>query len=331
MTTLRYDITAISMPLWFNTYGDHDHNGKIFILSKYKDILAYVKRVQANKDHTAEQQQDLAEQRESLARTHGLEHDPLRKEEWLPATAAAAKRPHPLIVPLVLRGALGDTLEIHLENELEPDEEHGPRHVGLHLIGPGGESAVNDGSHVGANPSSLVPPGEQRLYTWHALHEGVFVFHDAGDFRGTEAGTNAHGLFGALVVEPAGSRWSDPETGDDLIHPFSKEILGTGLYVDVHQRHSADLEWGAKAPFPDPFNPDSLTQEYPDAWVTTPTSPPFGAWCRCRIGNLLRNPRRCDLDSRFGWLEKSTKSPTRHPGTSPAQVWQEDGLSMVGR
>ncbi|MFM7641573.1 MAG: multicopper oxidase domain-containing protein [Cyanobium sp.] len=85
-----------------------------------------------------------------------------------------------------------------------------------------------------------------------------------GDFRGTEAGTNAHGLFGALVVEPAGSRWSDPETGDDLIHPFSKEILGTGLYVDVHQRHSADLEWGAKAPFPDPFNPDSLTREYPD-------------------------------------------------------------------
>lgn len=184
MTTLRYDIAAISMPLWFNTYGDHDHNGKIFILSKYKDILAYIKRVQANKDHTAEQKQDLAEQRESLARTHGLEDDPHRQEEWLPTTAAAAKRPHPLIVPLVLRGALGDTLEIHLENELEPDEEHGPRHVGLHLIGPGGESAGNDGSHVGANPSSLVPPGEQRVYTWHALHEGVFVFHDAGRLSG---------------------------------------------------------------------------------------------------------------------------------------------------
>jgi hypothetical protein len=34
MATLRYNITAISVTLWFNTYGDHDHNGKIYILSQ---------------------------------------------------------------------------------------------------------------------------------------------------------------------------------------------------------------------------------------------------------------------------------------------------------
>ena len=264
MATLRYDITAISVTLWFNKYGDHDHNGKIFILSKYKDILGYLKRVQVSADTRAQEKQNLAELRQELACRYGLEDDPLRKEAWLPATAAAAKQPHPLIVPLVLRGSLGDTLEIHLENQLEEDGEKGPCHVGLHLVGPGGESAANDGSHVGDNSSSLVPPGERRVYTWQAQHEGVFVFHDAGDFRGTEAGTNAHGLFGALVVEPPGSRWSDPETGHDLIHPITKEILGTGLYVDVHQRSRAELGRRAQAPFPHAYNTDSLTQEYPE-------------------------------------------------------------------
>ncbi|MEB3303872.1 MAG: hypothetical protein VKK99_04680, partial [Cyanobacteriota bacterium] len=167
-------------------------------------------------------------------------------------------------MPLVLRGAVGDTLEIHLENELSEDDEDGPRHVGLHLVGPGGEEAANDGSHVGNNISSLVPPGQTRRYIWKALHEGVYVFHDAGDFRGTEAGTNAHGLFGALVVEPPGSHWSDPETGEPLIDPYSHAVLGTGLYVDVHQRSREDLQGCLKAPFPSSVNPDSLTQEYPN-------------------------------------------------------------------
>jgi len=264
MATLRYHIIAVSVTLWFNKYGDHDHNGKIFMLSKYKDILTYLKRVQAQKDSSASAKHELLELRGQLSMKYGLEEGSVRQEEWLPSTAAAAKQPHPLIVPLVLRGCLGDDLEIHLENELEPDEEQGPRHVGLHLLGPGGEGASNDGSHVGANPSSLVPPGETRVFNWKALHEGVYVFHDAGDFRGTEAGTNAHGLFGALVVEPAGSRWSDPETGEDLIDPASGAILGTGLYVDVHRRGKAELALRAKAPFPHPSDPASLTREYPE-------------------------------------------------------------------
>lgn len=196
MATLRYNITAVSVRLWFNTYGDHDHNGKIifpantYILSQYKDILAYLKRVQHSQGSTHAEREELKVLRDQLARTHGLGGDPHRLEEWLPSTQAAARR--------------------------------------------------------------------------MASHEGVFVFHDAGDFRGTEAGTNAHGLFGALEVEPAGSRWSDPETGEDLIRAGTGEILGTGLYVDVHQRSQADLEWRARAPFPNPDDPNSLTQEYPE-------------------------------------------------------------------
>ena len=42
---------------------------------------------------------------------------------------------------------------------------------------------------------------------------------------GTES--NAHGLFGTLVVEPEGAWWTDPEAGHDT-------RVDDCLYVDVH-------------------------------------------------------------------------------------------------
>ena len=73
-----------------------------------------------------------------------------------------------------------------------------------------------DGARVGRNDDTTVGFGETRAYVWRALHEGVWPVNDLADVRGTERGSNVHGLFGAFVVEPRGARWRDPETGEDL-------------------------------------------------------------------------------------------------------------------
>lgn len=138
-------------------------------------------------------------------------------------------KPVPLVRPLVLRACAGDTMRVTLQNEVRG------RRVGLHLQGEGlgGENSsgvrYGDGAHVGGNPDSTAGFGESWNYVWHAAHEGVWPINDLGDTRGTEQGTNVHGLFGALVVEPEGATWRDPETGEQL----SGTDIDDGLYVDV--------------------------------------------------------------------------------------------------
>lgn len=248
MANVKYDVVALSITLWFNKYGDHDHNGLMYVLQEHQDIINYIKNVQSGKLD----KEELVRRKQGLILKYDLTGDTRRIEEWLPDTQEKARQPHPLIVPLVLRASVGDTITINLKNEIES------RQVGIHLVGPGTD-ANNDGSHIGKNQSSLVDYGEEKSFIWQCDREGVFVFHDAGDFRGDEQGTNVHGLFGALVVEPFGARWTDPETGG---------LLSSGLYADVHQRSQLEIETlkqeGKLAPYPNANNPESLTSEYPE-------------------------------------------------------------------
>ncbi|KAJ3290530.1 hypothetical protein HK104_006708, partial [Borealophlyctis nickersoniae] len=123
-----------------------------------------------------------------------------------------------LVRPLVLRANKGDQVIIELENLIQG------RHVGIHL-GGGGYDIASDGTSVGRNPPSLVAYKETREYVWNCKEEGAFLFHDGGDLGGTKDGTISHGLWGALIVEPAGATWTDPVTGAEM---------EDGLYADVH-------------------------------------------------------------------------------------------------
>ncbi len=161
------------------------------------------------------------------------------------------RTPHPLVRPLVLRARVGETVEIHFENHIND------RHVGMHLVADGYDVLTSDGAHVGKNPSSLAgppdgPPGSnRRTYVWRCSHEGVFPFHDAGNLSGGEGGTNVHGLFGALVVEPPRAAWSDPVSGERLDErlPDSEYWGGDGLYVDVHPAGWAEVPESDKTAF----------------------------------------------------------------------------------
>ena len=122
----------------------------------------------------------------------------------------ADKRPR----PLVLRMNVGDCLRISFQNLLSStrrdDNQSATRWASIHAVGMQlTSSTLDDGSYVGANPNGLVDVGQSTTYTLYAQREGEHVFYSLGAPAGGE-GDGGHinsGLFGAILVEPAGSRW----------------------------------------------------------------------------------------------------------------------------
>ena len=135
--------------------------------------------------------------------------------------------------PLTLHAAVGDCIQVHFKNEIAN------KRVGMHVDGVAKDVNTSDGAHIGNNPDTTVPTGGQITYTWFAQREGQFPINDYGS--GTNFGTanpspdtTSHGLYGGLIVEPAGSRWLNPVTGTDLITGTDNHGIGAPLFVDVH-------------------------------------------------------------------------------------------------
>ena len=125
-----------------------------------------------------------------------------------------ALRPDKRPRPLTLRMNEGDCLTVNFENLLAPTRVTADQPItrqasvqvsGMQLVG----SIADDGSNVGANPSSLVPPGVQTTYTFYAGSQGTFLLHSTADDISGEGmgGTLAMGLFGAVNVEPRGAEY----------------------------------------------------------------------------------------------------------------------------
>ncbi|MGY1695652.1 multicopper oxidase domain-containing protein [Geodermatophilus sp. SYSU D00814] len=258
---VHYDVVALQMTIYYNREGDHDHDGMLFALCDNLPILRYIRALaQVGLPGRAsggegDDPADLYSEACDRASSIGVE---------LPMTPAQARQPHPLVRPLVLRARRSEQVTVTLHNHIDG------RAVGLHLVGGGYDVTTSDGSHVGANARSLAAPGGTWEYTWSCDHEGVFPFHDGGNYSGGEDGTNVHGLFGALVVEPPGTTWRDPSIltttatatashGPDGTGDFQQV---DGLYVDVlapGQSPSdtppstttlADHPWPAPEPYP---------------------------------------------------------------------------------
>lgn len=172
-----YDIEAISLPIVYNKYGDHDPNGLMYVLK-----------------------QDSARIRQKARELFDL----------------PVPQPCEEVQPLVIRANVGDTVQINFENKLN-------RRASIHVQGLSYNVLTSDGAKVGLNPDTTT----DRLirYVWRADREGVFLFSDLADPRGNEQGTNVHGLFGAIIVEAAGSSWCDPVTG---------KPMDSGLFADIY-------------------------------------------------------------------------------------------------
>ena len=120
------------------------------------------------------------------------------------------------VKPLVIRANVGDKVIISFTHSLN-------RALSIHVQGLCYDVQTSDGASVGFNKDSTTT--NRIIYTWYATREGVYLFHDMGDTRSSEEGTNVHGLFGAIIVEAAQSKWLDPQTGNEL---------ESGLFADIY-------------------------------------------------------------------------------------------------
>jgi manganese oxidase len=164
------------------------------------------------------------------------------------------KRPR----PMVLRMNVGDCLQINFQNLLAntpvDQEQPATRWASVHVMGMQLKSSItDDGSNVGVNPSSLVPPGGQAIYTLYADKEGEHVLWSTGATTGGEGngGQLNSGLFGALIVEPAGAKWyrsqvtradlADATTGTT---PFGQPLLDYEARFPVGHPQAGQLVLG---------------------------------------------------------------------------------------
>jgi manganese oxidase len=119
------------------------------------------------------------------------------------------------IQPLFLRAHLGDCVVINFTNRLTQGfSSSSPPPVSIHVHGVSFQTTSYGGA-VGNNPNSFAAPGATvtyKVYLDPALGEGAKLFHSHGDSREL----TAHGLFGAIIAEPAGSAFLDPQTGQPL-------------------------------------------------------------------------------------------------------------------
>ncbi|HSR22446.1 MAG TPA: hypothetical protein VLW53_02765, partial [Candidatus Eisenbacteria bacterium] len=178
--TDTFNVSAINVRITYNHFGDNDPGGFMYVLDQ---------------NITAVRTQETAR-----TVTTGLREDPIQ--------------------PLFLRAHLGDCVVINFTNRLTQgplDRRLNPTpapSVSIHVHGVSFQIASYGGA-VGNDPNSFAAPGASvtyKVYLDPALGEGAKLFHSHGDGREL----TAHGLFGAIIAEPAGSTFLDPQTGQPL-------------------------------------------------------------------------------------------------------------------
>ena len=176
-----YAVVAIGVEITLNRFLDYDPQGRMYVL---EDDLPRVRREEAqNRAARANQSEPGV--------SIGLQCDGIQ--------------------PLTLRVDQGECLRITLRNDLPAGEL-----ASIHLHGSTAYVAGLGQPAIASNRAALAAPGESVDYEWMVEAdepEGTHYFHSHGDDREQ---TN-HGLFGAVIVEPAGSNHLDPRTGNRLV------------------------------------------------------------------------------------------------------------------
>jgi hypothetical protein len=140
--------------------------------------------------------------------------------------------------------------------EVEFEDDHrndspATRHASLHIQGLQYASIGSDGANVGFNGSSLVAPGTSIVQTWYAGHEGTFFFYSMGaSFGGQgDGGSTVQGLFGAVNVEPQGSKWYRSKVSNAVLkavatgaNPDGTPLINYELVDSTGRPHLAILD-----------------------------------------------------------------------------------------
>ncbi|HEY0453530.1 multicopper oxidase domain-containing protein, partial [Actinophytocola sp.] len=188
--------------------------------------------------------------------------------------------------PIAIRARAGEVLELTLTNELPigcqpptafdqvlPFQPECGLHVHLVKFDP----LVSDGASVGWNylsGTATLDEGEQAraryrswIYRWYCDEEfGVVFFHD--HLLANER--QRHGLFGAMIAEPAGAEWVDPHDHSREVRndnqavvklpdgtAFREQVLGVADFVPLVEHGAGD----AGVPINPPAFPGALDDQ----------------------------------------------------------------------
>ncbi|MDO4941721.1 MAG: multicopper oxidase domain-containing protein [Lachnospiraceae bacterium] len=202
----RYEVAAIQTKLVYNKYGDHDPDGLIFV--------------------------------------------PLEDVDLVFAGKYTPK-------PLILRANVGDWLEVVLHNMWDPNRpvpyfdyprvplelKHKPSNrVSLNPQFLQYDPVCDSGINVGYNPKEqTVGIGESKRYFWKADREyGACILQSFGDMRNHRY----HGLFGAVIIEPAGAEWYENFTKKK--NPFAEQAVITAPGTESFREYVLFIQNGIR-------------------------------------------------------------------------------------
>ena len=247
--TITAQVVALDQPFIYNRLGSSNPLGMIYALRR--DVVVKT---------GADQGKALTLLPDSAAQPGNV-------------TLRSDKRPR----PLVLRANVGDCLEIHFQNLLNPQRIEAPepaeppdpddppgaelplaqpvdRNVGVHVAGMQlVDSIASDGAFVGQGPSGLAAPGQFRTYKLLAEHENTYLLSNPGVSTGAEGfnGTDSFGLFGAVNVEPFGTSWHRSQlTRAEMDLVTRSETAAGHPVIDYEGRYPADFADPGKAGLP---------------------------------------------------------------------------------
>ncbi|MEA2640415.1 MAG: hypothetical protein QOF51_1809, partial [Chloroflexota bacterium] len=126
--------------------------------------------------------------------------------------------------PLVLHVNIGDCILVDLNNQTS-----GP--VSFHADMLAADPADSAGVNAGRNPQQTTAPGETHRSTLYAspeVGETTALVRDWGDVLNNPKA----GLYGAIIVGPAGASYTDPATGADI-------STAASWHADVHSPSGA--------------------------------------------------------------------------------------------
>ena len=174
-----FEIAAVQAKIVYNRYGWHDPQGRFFVL------------------------------KEEIEKYGTLDN-------YLAKIECGEVRPE----PLVIRANVGDCIEVRFTNLLPEFIEESPFQlrtltdiVGYHIHLVKFDTIVSDGSANGWNNIAGARQFETLIERFHANEDLHTVFFHDHLFANMH---QQHGLFGALIIEPAGAEFLDPRTGMPL-------------------------------------------------------------------------------------------------------------------
>lgn len=255
----KFDVVAVKLDILYNKYGQHDPNGAMYVL---QDNLGKVKDESKLNSEIMKEIAILKDLKDDKKSPEYIQHVSTYKK-----LLDDKKQNKTLIEPLTIRTNIGKCVEIELENKLNVTASMHPTGLSLDpnksdglVVGNNNSTVVSPGSSIvyrwfpeaegsyfftdGAKPvvqteDLKINPTDVKKHGLKSSNAEVQdiekeILNNRNDNEeadinaGPERSLRQHGLFGALIVEPEGTWWTDPLTS------VANKPLTSGVKADVH-------------------------------------------------------------------------------------------------